>query len=141
MYTAVSQLRSDQLVPLHHHAHFIYPACLFFLYTAVDQRHMCAPHTCIHQPNNVVCMCLLLHACTSDRDSSSAGTARQSSVTGWGIRSDPAPPAVQYNCKCSHPHTISVYFSFIYRVQQETSHTYSKCQPPIIQQMSVTDTT
>jgi hypothetical protein len=32
MCTAVSQLRSDQLVPLHHHAHFIYPACLFFLY-------------------------------------------------------------------------------------------------------------
>jgi hypothetical protein len=33
MCTAVSQLRSDQLVPLHHHAHFMYPACLFFLYT------------------------------------------------------------------------------------------------------------
>jgi hypothetical protein len=32
MCTAVSQLRSDLLVPLHHHAHFIYPACLFFLY-------------------------------------------------------------------------------------------------------------
>jgi hypothetical protein len=31
MCTAVSQLSSDQLVPLHHHAHFIYPACLFFL--------------------------------------------------------------------------------------------------------------
>jgi hypothetical protein len=31
MCTAVSQLRSDQLVPLHHHAHFMYPACLFFL--------------------------------------------------------------------------------------------------------------
>jgi hypothetical protein len=34
MCTAVSQLRSDQLVPLHHHAHFMYPACLFFLYKA-----------------------------------------------------------------------------------------------------------
>jgi hypothetical protein len=32
MCTAVSQLRSDQIVPLHHHAHFMYPACLFFLY-------------------------------------------------------------------------------------------------------------
>jgi hypothetical protein len=32
MCTAVSQLRSGQLVPLHHHAHFMYPACLFFLY-------------------------------------------------------------------------------------------------------------
>jgi hypothetical protein len=28
----VSQLSSDQLVPLHHNAHFMYPACLFFLY-------------------------------------------------------------------------------------------------------------
>jgi hypothetical protein len=33
MCTAVSQLRSDQLVPLHHHAHFIYPACLFSTYS------------------------------------------------------------------------------------------------------------
>jgi hypothetical protein len=35
MCTAVvmSQLSSDQLVPLHHHAHFMYPACLFFLMT------------------------------------------------------------------------------------------------------------
>jgi hypothetical protein len=32
MCTAVSQLRSDQLVPLHRHAHFMYPACLYFLY-------------------------------------------------------------------------------------------------------------
>jgi hypothetical protein len=32
MCTAVSQLRSDQLVPLHHHAHFMYPACLLFSY-------------------------------------------------------------------------------------------------------------
>jgi hypothetical protein len=31
MCTAVSQLSSDQLVPLHHHAHCMYPACLFFL--------------------------------------------------------------------------------------------------------------
>jgi hypothetical protein len=32
MCTAVSQLRSDQLIPLHHYAHLLHPACLFFLY-------------------------------------------------------------------------------------------------------------
>jgi hypothetical protein len=33
MCTAVmSQLRSDQLIPLHHYAHLLYPACLFLLY-------------------------------------------------------------------------------------------------------------
>jgi Na+/H+-dicarboxylate symporter len=32
MCTAVSQIRLDQLVPLHHYAHLMYPACLFFLY-------------------------------------------------------------------------------------------------------------
>jgi hypothetical protein len=43
MCTAVSQLSSDQLVPLHHHAHCMYPACLFFLiYTYT--------HASIHQP-------------------------------------------------------------------------------------------
>jgi hypothetical protein len=28
-------MKLDQLVPLHHHAHFMYPACLFFLYMLI----------------------------------------------------------------------------------------------------------
>jgi hypothetical protein len=32
MCTAVSKLRSDQLIPLHHCAHLLYPACPNFLY-------------------------------------------------------------------------------------------------------------
>jgi hypothetical protein len=42
MCTAVRQLSSDQLVPLHHHAHFIYPACLRvgFVY-ASDMKYSC----------------------------------------------------------------------------------------------------
>jgi hypothetical protein len=32
MCTAVSQLNSDQLIPLHHYAHLMYPPCLYFLY-------------------------------------------------------------------------------------------------------------
>jgi hypothetical protein len=35
MCTAVSQLRSDQLIPLHLYAHLMYPACLFVLYIYV----------------------------------------------------------------------------------------------------------
>jgi hypothetical protein len=39
MCTAVSQIRSDQLVPLHHYAHLMYPACLFFLLFFFFFRH------------------------------------------------------------------------------------------------------
>jgi hypothetical protein len=30
MCTAVSQIRSDQLIPLHHYTHLLYPVCLCF---------------------------------------------------------------------------------------------------------------
>jgi hypothetical protein len=65
MCTAVSQLRSDQLVPLHHHhAHFMYPACLFFLYMSPESCS-CTPvthtisqlHTCPYTVVNLLACC------------------------------------------------------------------------------------
>jgi hypothetical protein len=38
MCTAVSQLSSAQIIPLHHYAYLLYPACLFFLLPLFSQR-------------------------------------------------------------------------------------------------------
>jgi hypothetical protein len=55
MCTAVSQLSSDQLVPLHHHALFMYPACLFFLiHHKIDMQGTCR-----------FVICQLLHHCVN----------------------------------------------------------------------------
>jgi hypothetical protein len=46
--TAVSPLSSDQLVPLHHYAHLMYPACLFFLFHIYTTSKYSILLSCFH---------------------------------------------------------------------------------------------
>jgi hypothetical protein len=68
MCTAVSQLRSGQLVPLHHYAHLMYPACLtqpsLNTYSCISYSLHTQPaliHTAMELPRSTHCKYVLVY--------------------------------------------------------------------------------